>query len=133
MRKITLALAVSILALAACNDQTVPQGIVDQNMIISQQNAEKNATTFKNSRYPKAVRVLVDSDSTVSASCRFGDGWASGKLEMTDGSNVAIKCQTNGSGKGFAGCLTKDDFVTKDFANEEGSCSETITELPKFK
>ena len=122
-----------IIFMSGSSGPVVSQAIVDQNMTISQQNAEKNAVTFKNNRYPKTARVLIDSDSTIGPNCRFGDGWASGKLEQPDGSSIAIKCQTNGSGKGFSGCLIKDEFVTKDYASEEGHCSDTITDLPKFK
>lgn len=131
MKNIAL-LIIAALALAACKED-VPQEIVDQNMIISQRNAEFNANKFRNERFPDAVRVMIDSDSTISPSCRFGDGWASGSLEMPDGTSVAVKCQTNGSGKGFAGCLTKADFASKSFADEDGTCSADITSLPKFK
>jgi hypothetical protein len=131
--KIHSLLVIAALALTACNQEEVPQEIVDLNMIISQRNAEFNATKFRNERFPDAVRVLMDSDSTISATCRFGDGWASGSLEMPDRTAIAIKCQTNGSGKGFAGCLTKGDFAGKSFADEDGICSAEIKSLPKFK
>jgi hypothetical protein len=131
-RPILTTAALAVLKLAACKED-VPQAVVDQTMMISQANAEKNAVTFKNKRYPTAARVLIDSDSSITAQCRFGDGWASGKLEMPDGTNVSIKCQTNGTGKGFSGCLTKDDFLTKDYANEEGHCNDGITSMEKFK
>lgn len=134
MKKIMMFAALAAaLTLAACKQDPVPQEIVDQNMIISQRNAEFNGTKFRNERFPDALRVLMDSDSTISTDCRFGDGWASGKLEMPDRSTVDIKCQTNGSGKGFAGCLTKADFAGKSFADEDGVCSSNITSLPKFK
>lgn len=123
----------SAVALSTGGGDKAPQSIVDGNMVISQQNAEKNAVTFKNARFPDAVRVLIDSDGSISPECRFGDGWASGTLEMKDGTKVAIKCETAGSGKGFSGCLTKDDFVTKSYAGEEGHCNDDLTQLPKFK
>lgn len=127
-----IAFATIIALLSACNEE-VPAEIVDQNMIISQRNAEFNANKFRNERFPEAVRVMMDSDSTIGASCRFGDGWASGTLEMPNGSDVAIKCQTNGSGKGFAGCLTKSDFASKPYADMDGTCDDSITSMPKFK
>ena len=132
MKKLVL-IAAMMFGLAACGEDDAPQEIVDQNMIISQRNAEFNATKFRNERYPEASRVMMDSDSTIAPSCRFGDGWASGALEMPDGTELEIKCQTNGSGKGFAGCLTKKDFAGKSFADEDGVCSSEITSLPKFK
>lgn len=50
-----------------------------------------------------------------------------------DGRLIAkIKCQTNGKGKGLEGCLTEDEYKTKDYANEDGSC-QNLPELPKFK
>ena len=133
MKKALILAFACLVALSACKEDAVPQEIVDQNMIISQRNAEFNATKFRNERYPDALRVMMDSDSTISTYCRFGDGWASGKLEMPDNTEVDVKCQTNGSGKGFAGCLLKSDFASKSFADEDGVCSTTITSLPKFK
>ena len=41
--------------------------------------------------------------------------------------------QMGGSGKGFSGCLTKEDFVTKTYAELDGTCDNTITALPEFK
>lgn len=128
-----LAVLTTALLLTACGSDNVPTEIVDQNQLISQQNAEMNAKQFRNQRYPEAERVMVDSDSTIAHDCRYGDGWASGKLVMGDSSMVDIKCQTNGRGKGYAGCLTKADFLTKEYASEEGSCNYNLTDLVKFK
>lgn len=128
-----LMISLVCIGLSACKGDEVPAEIVDQNMIISQRNAEFNANKFRNERYPDAVRVLMDSDSTISATCRFGDGWASGALQMPDGTELDIKCQTNGSGKGFSGCLTKSDFASKTYADTDGTCDSAITSLPKFK
>jgi hypothetical protein len=118
--------------LAACGEK-VPSDIVDQNMTISRENAQLNARRFVAERYPQATQTIVDSDSTVSANCRFGDGWASGKV-FKDGVPIAkIKCQTNGSGKGLYGCLEDGEYKTKSYADEDGRCNPNITELPKFK
>lgn len=83
-------------------------------------------------RFSQATQTLVDSDSAINKTCRHGDGWASGKV-YRDGRLIAkIKCQTNGKGKGLEGCLTEDEYKTKDYANEDGSC-QNLPELPKFK
>jgi len=37
------------------------------------------------------------------------------------------------SDKGFSGCLEKTEFLTKSYVGEEGHCSPTIVDLPKFK
>lgn len=130
---IALLMVGSVLVTACDGDDPVPQAIVDQNMVTSKNNAEMNAKAFRNERFPEAERVLVDSDSTIGKSCRFGDGWASGQLVMPSGERLSIKCQTTGRGKGSNGCLTNKDFVTKSYAGEEGSCNHDLTELPKFK
>ena len=123
---------IALILLTACGEEDVPQAVVDQNMTISQKNAEKNATSFRNDRFPDAQRVLMDSDSTISKSCRYGDGWASGSLQMPDGTAIKLKCQTNGTGKGFMGCLEAKEFQSKSYASEDGVCGD-LTELPKFK
>ena len=128
--------------LAACSDSTVPQDIVDGNMTITRLNAQKNADSYFPVAWPqgtvhsetgaKPTRVLMQSDSTVSKTCRFGDGWASGNVEFADGGRQEVKCQTNGVGKGINGCMTKVEFLTKDYKGEEGSC-QNLTSLEKFK
>ncbi len=120
-----------VLWLSACGDN-VPVDVVDQNQTISRDNAQLNAKRFVAQQFPKATQTIVDSDSTISKDCRYGDGWASGKV-IQDGRMIAkIKCQTNGSGKGLEGCLVEDEYKTKPYANEDGSC-QNLPELPKFK
>jgi len=126
-------IAISLLLLSGCGGDVVPMEIIDQNQIISQQNAEMNARAFKNGRYPDAVRITIDSDSTIGPDCRYGDGWASGKLYFKKSQTISIICQTTGRGKGFSGCLTKKDFVNKPYGKQDGDCDETITALKKFK
>lgn len=135
-----IGLSLLVLSLAACGPEEAPQSIVDNNMVITQQNAQKNGDAFLRVLYPQgtvdaargtATRAMLDSDSTVSKSCRYGDGWASGKILFDSGKNLPIKCQTNGRGKGINGCLTEADFATKPYAGEEKTC-QNLTELVKF-
>jgi hypothetical protein len=79
-----LMIGVMMFGLAACGEDDVPQEIVDQNMIISQRNAEFNATKFRNERFPDALRVMMDSDSTISRLV----------VLVTVGQAVLWKCQT---------------------------------------
>lgn len=127
--------------LVACGQDNVPQDIVDSNMTTTRLNAQKNASSWYATVYPegmtdaklgKPIRILAQSDSTVSASCRNGDGWASAVLNFEGGKNLDVKCQTNGAGKGINGCMTKAEFETKTYKNEEGSCQNLQT-LEKFK
>lgn len=132
MKKISV--VVFALALAACDDK-VSQDIVDQNQVISRDNATMNARRYAAEVYPKVdTQVLIDSDSTISASCRYGDGWASGKVvDSKTGQPLAtLKCQTNGTGKGIAGCMTSQEFKGKTYADDDGKC-QNLAELRKFK
>ncbi|CAB4134399.1 hypothetical protein UFOVP273_53 [uncultured Caudovirales phage] len=134
---LSLALAVSLSAsLMACGPEQVPQDIVDQNQTITRLNAQKNADAYRLTVYPDSGRALMQSDSTVSKNCRYGDGWASGSVQFFEGPNagkqVKIKCQTNGSGKGINGCMTDQEFQTKTYKDEDGVC-QGMQSLEKFK
>lgn len=126
--------------LAACGID-IPQDIVDQNLTISRLNAQKNAASYFPVAYPAGsadaklgtpTRILMQSDSTISKACRFGDGWASGEIQFDSGKVLPVKCQTNGTGKGINGCMTKGEFETKAYKDEEGSC-QRLENLEKFK
>lgn len=137
--KLAVILSATAMVVACGND--VPQDIVDQNMTISRLNAQKNASSYYPVLYPegtvdarlgKPMRILMQSDSTISKSCRFGDGWASGEIQFETGKTAGVKCQTNGTGKGINGCMTKSEFETKTYKGEEGSC-QNLESLEKFK
>lgn len=132
---------VTIAVLSACGADQVPQDVVDNNMTISRLNAQKNAASYFPTAYPegtmdakfgKPMRILMQSDSTISTTCRFGDGWASGDIQFENGKTLPVKCQTNGTGKGINGCMTKAEFDTKTYKSEEGSC-QPLESLEKFK
>lgn len=127
--------------LVACGQDKVPQDIVDSNMTTTRLNAQKNASAWYATVYPtdtvdaklgKPIRILAQSDSTVADSCRNGDGWASAVVNFEGGKTLDVKCQTNGTGKGINGCMTKGEFETKTYKGEEGSCQNLET-LEKFK
>ncbi len=137
--KLFAAIAITA-SLVAC-DTGAPQDVVDQNMTTSRLNAQKNASSYYPVVYPegsvdvklgKPVRILMQSDSTISKFCRNGDGWASGDIQFETGKTLAVKCQTNGTGKGINGCMTKSEFETKTYKAEEGACQNLET-LEKFK
>lgn len=127
-------------ALVACGSEA-PQDVVDTNMTTTRLNAQKNANSYFPIAYPegttdarlgKPMRILMQSDSTVAKNCRNGDGWASGDIQFENGKTLPIKCQTNGTGKGINGCMTKTEFETKTYKGEEGSC-QNLESLEKFK
>lgn len=138
--------AVTVLAIAAtlagCNSE-VPPDVVDQNMTITRLNAQKNADGYFAVQYPagtadanprlgEPIRALMQSDSSVKPTCRYGDGWASGVIQYKTGATLKIKCQTNGTGRGINGCMAESEFVTKTYKEEEGSC-QNLKSLDKFK
>lgn len=132
----SLIVIASIAILSACGPDAVPQDIVDTNQTTTRLNSQKNANSYIGTVYPDAGRALMQSDSTVSKSCRYGDGWASGEVQFFEGQNkgrvVKIKCQTNGSGKGINGCMTAVEFETKTYKGEDGTC-QNFDSLEKFK
>lgn len=141
MKTTVLIAAAAALVLAACGSKEVPQDIVDQNMTITRLNAQKNADSYFPIAYPSGTvdvklgtpsRILMQSDSTVSKECRNGDGWASGEIQFDTGKARQVKCQTNGTGKGINGCMTKDEFMGKTYKDEEGKC-QNLQNLEKFK
>ncbi len=140
--KFTKLLASMIIAasLVACTSEA-PQDVVDNNMAVTRFNAQKNAASYFPIAYPegavdaklgKPTRILMQSDSTVAKNCRNGDGWASGEIQFETGKVLPVKCQTNGTGKGINGCMTKAEFETKTYKAEEGSC-QNLENLEKFK
>ena len=141
MKSSLFALAISVV-LAACGSKDAPQDVVDINMTTTRLNAQKNADSYFPALYPpgtvdqkigsKPTRILMQSDSTVSPACRYGDGWASGNVEFENGQKLKVKCQTNGTGKGINGCMTEGEFMTKTYKGEEGSC-QNLASLEKFK
>lgn len=140
MKKLFASL-VLVSILAACGSDVAPQDVVDSNMVTTRLNAQKNANSFLPIAYPegtvdarfgKPTRILMQSDSTVSAQCRYGDGWASGEIQFDTGKTIPVKCQTNGTGKGINGCMTKAEFETKNYKGEEGVCNRQLTKLEKF-
>ena len=141
MIKSLIAIIAVSAAMVACGPDRVPQDIVDTNMTTTRLNAQKNASAWYSTVYPdgivdaqrgKPIRILAQSDSSVSKSCRYGDGWASAIVNFESGKTLEVKCQTNGSGKGINGCMTKAEFETKTYKTEEGGCAN-LESLEKFK
>ena len=120
--------------LAACGDEPISRSIIDDNQVISKNNATANARSYASEVHPgEDANVRMMSDSTIGkgGTCRYGDGWASGSITVQN-TKIPLKCSTVGSGVGVNGCLTEAEFDTKEYAKQDGRCDNTITELPKF-
>jgi hypothetical protein len=133
---------VLVFSVSACSSKLASQDIVDTNMTISRLNAQKNANSYLPQAWPegsvhpqwnsKPTRILMQSDSSITAECRYGDGWASGDLQFENGRSIKIKCQTNGVGKGINGCMQDAEFQTKAYKAEDGKCAN-LDKLEKFQ
>ena len=129
-----------VLAVSACGDNA-SQDVVDANMTRSRLNAQKNANSYFPIAWPegtvhpvwgaKPSRILMQSDSSITKDCRYGDGWASGEIQFENGKALKVKCQTNGTGKGINGCMLETEFNGKTYKDEEGRCGN-LTALEKL-
>lgn len=123
MKPIAILLASVVLIACGTSAETV-----DENQVISKKNSEHNFRQFLRREMSDVVDWSIQSDSTISSECPYGDGWATGKAKTAQGEQI-VKCQTNGSGKGIEGCLILTDFNKKDYADQEGNCDKSIKKL----
>ena len=103
----------------------------------ARQNAEINARLYRaESPRLENTRLVTHGDSTQSADCPQGDGWASVSFlgKKQEGTNEVEKyevvCSTVSQS---IGCFLKKDFQAKPYAAKEGKCDKSIPfPLPKF-
>lgn len=118
-------------SLAACGDKAsfATQEQARQTVL---ENAEYNARVYRDANAP-SLKIKMRGDSTVSASCVTGDGWAT--IDLLDPTTLQpaqrIKCSTV---SGTIGCMLESDFKERsDYARQDGSCNREIPfPLPKI-
>lgn len=129
MRLISAALLglLATLSLAACKEEVSfntledARGVAKENAMFNAQRWRPTVPGLEN------YDIMGRGDSTQSPSCPQGDGWASMDFISPDKTQtVKAKCSTV---SGSIGCMTADDFKTKSYASEEGSCQPT-TKVP---
>lgn len=127
-----LLLCLSLVVVSACG---VDPELIEEMQQISQKNAESNLRRHLSAVGKGFNKISVQSDSTIGAdNCKFGDGWATGKVLNPDNVEETYKCQTSGRGKGIEGCLTLQDFNSKiTYAEQEGSCDKSLKKLKFIK
>ena len=123
-----LALSLALVAtLAACGPDKVAFDTLETARSQGKANAEYNATVYRAANKYDA-NLIAQTDSTMTATCPQGDGWASVKL--VDNTNpartVGLKCSTV---SGSVGCMTDADFKTKAYAGDDGSCQD-VSKVP---
>jgi hypothetical protein len=146
MKKNTLMLCVlafAAVALSGCGkEESVSFNTLESARAQGLENAVTNAKAYVRENPRMAgMDVVGHVDSTQTATCPQGDGWASlsvmkedkTRIEVNSGKTVMekykIKCSTVSAN---LGCYLEEDFKSKSFAAQEGKCDATLPfPLPK--
>jgi hypothetical protein len=120
------------LILSGCSEEVTWQTQEDMRAI-ARENSAFNAKIFRteNSKYA-GWSLFLRGDSTIGKHCASGDGWATVDIEdPLSKQTVQLKCSTVSK---EIGCMTKDDFVKRPYASEDGACNTNIpVPLPKIQ
>ena len=118
--------------------QATFQFLVEERAV-SRNNAERLAAAWRASN-PIVSGMVIEphSDSTISASCPQGDGWATvtfisreGNKARQDTETITAYCSTVDPS---LGCYLKSEFQSKRFAEENDKCNDSLpSPLPRFK
>ena len=130
-RSITILSLLAVAALTACGKAEPvlsPQQVSDrleEARATAKSNAEFNAQQYKasNPRFTADFSIISRSDTSQTAECPQGDGWASLSIMKVDGKVVdktLLRCSTYSLS---VGCYREEDFVKdKQLASEDGNC-----------
>lgn len=106
---------------------------VEEQRKIARENSKLVAFVYRADNKLETYEVIPNGDSTISADCPQGDGWASLTLkDVKSGQpDIKLKCSTVSLG---IGCLTEADFRTRQqYQTQDGKCSSEIPfPLPKI-
>lgn len=110
--------------LAACGKEKVSFDTLESARQKGKENAQWNAVQFRAASPYANYSIDAMTDSTMTADCPQGDGWASVHLINPDNPNnrITLKCSTASNA---IGCLTDADFKTKSYAGDDGNCQKT--------
>lgn len=129
-------IAVSLLAAACSNDKVSPDRL-EEARSTAKANAEWNAAQYKaaNPRFTADFSIVGRSDTTQTADCPQGDGWASLSIMKVEGKTVdktSLRCSTYSSS---VGCYREEDFAKdKQLVSEDGACRKEVPfPLPVLK
>jgi len=124
----TLSVCVA-LVLAACGDKPASFDTLEQERGTARQNAMFNAQLYRGqSPVFSGWDIIGRGDSSQTADCPVGDGWATMDFVSPDKTKVVqVMCSTV---SGNVGCLVKADFKTKPYASEDGQCQKGKLPFP---
>ncbi len=134
MKKLLCILSVFtlMLALTGCGDSKVSATDLENQKQIAVDNAELSAQLFRanDTSYANA-KIISAPDSSQTATCPMGDGWATLTLvDPATGQKTKLKCSTYSSA---TGCLLDREFVTKPYAPDDGKCQKDKVPYPIAK
>lgn len=134
-KTIGMAFAVIIAALSvtACGEDEYGFQTVETARLQAVENAMVNVHAFRleNTDFAQ-YKVRKRGDSTISATCPQGDGWATMDLvHPTKKEVVKLKCSTVSAA---TGCLIETDFRERRYAKQDGKCNDHVPHpLPKVE
>ena len=126
-------MALLAIGLVACSADNLSFDSVESARMQANENGEFNAKAFRQSHPEYAgYSIAMRGDSTQSAKCGQGDGWASiDLLKIDQGLRVPLKCSTVSAA---TGCLSDQDFKQRAYASQDGQCDRSIPfPLPKIQ
>lgn len=129
MNRTTLTAAAVALALCACSSKEVSSDRLEEARSTAKANAELNANLYRasNPRFTAEYSIVSRSDTSQTADCPQGDGWASLTIMRVDGKTVdktPLRCSTYSLS---VGCYREEDFLKdKTLAAEDGSCRKSV-------
>lgn len=130
MKNFTLALVIaSSVILAACGPDKVSADRLEEARSTAKSNSELNAQLYKaaNPRFTADYSIVARSDTSQTAECPQGDGWASISIMKVEGKVVdktSLRCSTYSSS---VGCYREEDFVKDaNLVKEDGSCRDSV-------
>lgn len=128
MKKILL-LSAAIALLSACGNDKVSPDRLEEARSTAKANAEWNAAQYKaaNPRFTADFSIIGRSDTSQTAECPQGDGWASMSIMKVEGKVVdktSLRCSTYSSS---VGCYREEDFVKdKQLVSEDAVCRKEV-------
>jgi uncharacterized protein YccT (UPF0319 family) len=133
MNKVIFLIGVMSIVVACQQQEKLSFDSVESGRKQANENSEYNAKSYRTA-HPEYVGFAIStaSDSTQSATCGQGDGWATLSLTNLDKKlKVPLKCSTVSE---QLGCMTDEEFKSKSYANQDGRCNMDIPfPLPKIQ
>lgn len=129
MFKTTLALALIAVSLVACGPEKVSNDTLENARATVKSNVGFNAQLYRaaNPRFTADFSIIDRSDTSQTAECPQGDGWAQVSIMKVDGKQVdktVLMCSTYSSS---VGCFRQEDFdKDKQLAGQDGPCNKNV-------